>query len=116
MDLAHAADAHLNWKLKLRGAISNQEKLDADTIARDNCCDLGRWLSTEAKAAHGLKAEYQALVSKHHMFHREAGKVAQMINARQYAEATKALEAGSNYASASSAVGVAIKAMQKVSK
>lgn len=116
MDLSKAIEAHLDWKLKLRGAIGNQEKLDADTIARDNCCDLGRWLHSEAKAKHGLKAEYLALVSKHQAFHREAGKVAQLINARQYADAAKALEVGSSYASASSAVGVAIKAVQKIAK
>lgn len=114
MDLNRAINAHLDWKIKLRGAIGNQATLEADSIGRDNCCDLGKWLHTEAKARHGLKAEYQALVSKHESFHREAEKVARMINAKQYDAATKALDAGSNYASASSAVGAAIRAMQKV--
>lgn len=43
-----------------------------------------------------------------------ADSVADMFNARQYAETTKALDAGSSYTAASSAVGVAIKAMQRI--
>lgn len=114
MDPNRAIAAHLDWKLKLRGAINNQEKVEAETLSRDTCCDLGKWLHGDAKAKLGLKAEYTALVSKHRDFHREAGRVANMINAKHYEQASKALEAGSAYASASSAVGGAIKALQKV--
>jgi len=113
MDLDQAITKHAEWKIKFRSAISKQETMDASTIAKDNCCELGKWLHGEAKAKFGKLQSYAQCVSKHAEFHTQASKVAQAINAKQYTEAEKMISNGTPYFQASSAVGVAIIALKK---
>ena len=113
MDLNTAMQAHNEWKVKLRMAISKKEQLDADTIARDNCCALGKWLHGEAKSLYSALPAYKDCVGKHAGFHREAGAVARSINAAQYDKAEAMLAAGTPYAQATSAVGSAILGLKK---
>jgi methyl-accepting chemotaxis protein len=100
--------------MTFRSAISKQETMDAATIAKDNCCALGQWLYGEGKTQFGQKPEFAAVVAKHKVFHTEAGRVAQLINAKKYAEAEQAIAAGSAYSAASSAVGGAIVGLKKI--
>lgn len=116
MDLNNAVGKHAEWKVKFRSAISKQEQLDVATIAKDNCCDLGKWLHGEAKASFGRLASHAECVKKHATFHVEAGKVAAAINAKKYAEAETMIGNGTSYAHASSAVGVAIMQLKKEAK
>lgn len=113
MDLDHASQAHVEWKVKLRLAITKKEQLDARTIGADNCCALGQWLHGDAKTRYGQLAAYKDCVTKHAAFHREAGAVAQAINQQQYAKAESMLGAGTPYALATSAVGSAILGLKK---
>lgn len=113
MDLNQALAKHIEWKAKLRNAITNKETMDVATISADNCCDLGKWLHGEAKETMGDLPGYQDTVMKHAIFHREAGKVASAINAQQFNEAEAMLKTGSPYATASSAVGMAISDLRK---
>jgi Chemoreceptor zinc-binding domain len=113
MDLNQASQAHAEWKVKLRMAITKKEQLDAHTISADHCCALGKWLHGEGKAAHGKYALFTDLLTKHATFHREAGAVAQAINQGLYDKAGKMLEGGTPYAAASSAVGAAILGLKK---
>lgn len=113
MDLNQAITKHAEWKVKFRSAISNQETLDAETISKDDCCELGKWLHGESKAKYGKFASYSDCVSKHATFHVEAGKVAKAINAKKYAEAESMLGAGTPYSTISGAVGGAIMHLKK---
>jgi len=113
MDLDQAIAKHAEWKLKFRSAISKQETMDVTTIAKDNCCDLGKWLHGEAKVKFGKLNSYTQCVSKHAEFHTQASKVAQAINAKKYSEAEAMINSGTPYAQASSAVGVAVMALRK---
>lgn len=113
MDLNNAIEKHAEWKMKFRSAISRKDTLDAPSISRDNCCELGKWLHGEAKVKFGALPSHAQCVSRHAAFHQEAGKVAQAINARNYSAAEAMLNAGTPYASASSAVGVAILQLKK---
>ncbi|HUN92877.1 MAG TPA: CZB domain-containing protein [Burkholderiaceae bacterium] len=113
MDLNSAIEAHGQWKVKFRTAIRSKEKLDAATISRDNACALGQWLHGEAKGKYAALKSYGSCVDKHAAFHREAGKVAEAINAGKFDEAEKMLAGATPYASASSAVGGAIVGLQK---
>ncbi|MBR7782681.1 CZB domain-containing protein [Undibacterium luofuense] len=113
MDLDNAVAKHAEWKVKFRKAITAKEQLDADTIAKDNCCDLGKWLHGESRTKIGGLASYKDCVSRHANFHVEAGKVAKLINKGAYSEAEKALDAGTSYATASSAVSLAIGKLKK---
>lgn len=113
MDLSQAIGKHAEWKTKFRSAISKKETMDVDTIARDNCCELGKWLHGEAKPKFGQLPSYTGCLKKHAAFHIEAGKVASAINAKKYAEAEAMLGSNTAYAAVSSEVGVAIMHLKK---
>lgn len=113
MDLDNAIGKHAEWKLKFRSAISKQETMDAATISKDNCCELGKWLHGEAKTKHGRLTSYADCVTKHAAFHVEAGKVASAINSKKYTEAEAMLNSGTGYATASSAISIAIMHLKK---
>ncbi len=113
MDLDNAIATHADWKLKFRSAISKQETMDAETIAKDNCCELGKWLHGDAKTNFGKLASHSNCLSKHAIFHVEAGKVAKAINAKKFQEAETMINSGTAFASASSGVGVAIIQLKK---
>ena len=116
MDLNNAIEKHAEWKMKFRSAISKKETMDAATISKDNCCELGKWLHGEAKSKFGSLQSHAACLAKHASFHVEAGKVAQAINAQKFAEAEAMMNAGTPYTAASSAVGVAILQLKKEAK
>ena len=113
MDLSEAIQKHAEWKLKFRSAISGHETLDAANIAKDNCCDLGKWLYGEGKIKYGKLASHAYCVTKHAAFHVEAGKVAAAINAKKYDVAEAMLGGGTPYAAISSDVAVAISRLKK---
>ena len=113
MDLNQAIEKHVEWKLKFRGAIANQETMDAETILKDNCCELGRWLHGEAPTQVVNLPSYLECVGKHAAFHVEAGKVAGISNFRKFPDAEAMLAADSPYARASTAVCSAIIRLKK---
>lgn len=113
MDLNTAAQAHSDWKIKLRMAIQQKTTLDVATVSADNCCPLGKWLHGDAKSGYAQLPQYRDCVARHADFHRAAGAVASTINKGDYARASTMLDAGSAYASASSAVGSAILGLKK---
>lgn len=108
MDLDNAIRKHSDWKIKFRSAISKQESMDAAMIAKDNCCDLGKWLHGEAKREFADVENFAECVAMHAAFHVEAGKVAATINAKKYATAATMIDPKSPYARASAAVVRAI--------
>lgn len=108
MNLDTAIQAHAQWKMKLRLAISRCEAVDAPTISADNCCELGRWMHGEGRSAFGRSPVFNECLTLHAAFHREAGRVATAINGRRYDDAEAMLAGGSAYNEASSAVGAAL--------
>ena len=113
MNLEDAISAHAQWKVKFRAAIDRNEKVDASTIGKDNCCELGKWIYSEGQCELGLKPEFTALKVKHKAFHVEADKVAEAINAKKYSEATSMINGSSQFGIASTQVGVAISVLKK---
>lgn len=93
MNLDDAIDAHAQWKIRLRTAIHTKQPLDTATIARDDQCELGKWLHGEAKARYGTAPIFAELLSRHAVFHVAAGDVAKAIEAGQFAEAERLLGA-----------------------
>ncbi|MGC1463034.1 MAG: CZB domain-containing protein [Terracidiphilus sp.] len=108
MDLNAAIQKHAEWKFKFRSAIFTGEMMDAAAIAKDNNCEMGKWLHGEAKALYGHQAAHAKCLANHAAFHVEAGKVAAAINAKKKADAEKMLGAGSAFSEASKIVAVAI--------
>ena len=108
IDLDSAIKVHAQWRSRLRKAAQKQERLDADTVARDDCCDLGKWLHGRGQGSYGSLPAFRTLVDRHREFHSAAGAVAKAINWGNYAEAEKALAGNTAFSRASNDVGVAI--------
>ena len=108
MDLTKAIEAHVQWKTKFRAAIQKQETMDAATIGKDDCCELGKWLHGNETQKHRALASYKDAVTMHASFHKTAGQIATAINAKKFADAEKMIAIGTDFASLSAAVGVAL--------
>ena len=100
MDFNTAANAHRDWKIRLRRYVNGTgEALDEATVRRDDRCALGQWL-------HGLPSEARdplvdELVQEHARFHGCAGDV---VAAAQRGDRERALEmigSGTAFAEAS---------------
>lgn len=113
MNLDTAVQTHALWKTKLRTAIAKREPLDLNTLSRDDCCELGIWLHGEGKTRFGQHAFHRDCVHKHLEFHTEVTKVAQAVNAQQFAAAEAMLNTGTPYAKASSALSVSFLQLRK---
>ena len=103
-DFDKAIEAHRQWKVKLRKAIAEHEKLDSDKICRDDQCPLGQWIHGPGGAQWGSRPTFVDLMTKHAEFHEAAGSVAKRINAGQYAQAEKLIGSGSHFAQISTEV------------
>jgi methyl-accepting chemotaxis protein len=71
-----AITAHVNWKLRIHALLSGKlaEKLDPSMIARDDLCELGKWIYGEARSV--VPGPVHAdLRSTHAEFHREASRI-----------------------------------------
>jgi methyl-accepting chemotaxis protein len=76
--------AHQNWKKRLRLATNNAAeaaKLDPKTIAKDNVCDLGKWIYGVGQQSCGAMPEFGRLKSRHADFHHCAAEVADKAKA-----------------------------------
>ena len=113
MNFDEAREKHAQWRFKFRNAILKKETFDVDVIAKDDRCDLGKWLHGEAKAKYSRLSSYADCVKKHAHFHVEASKVAKVINAQKYEEALALLDIGSGFSIASAAIGTALNALEK---
>ena len=80
--------AHSKWKRELQRVIETNQKLDAGNIAKDNLCDLGKWIYGEGAGFASLPA-YNDLKQKHTKFHL---LVADIIRQTQTLPPDKALE------------------------
>lgn len=112
MDLDLAIDAHVEWKTKFRQAIAARSELDAATIGKDDRCPLGKWLHGAARAKYGHMADYTACVDAHAAFHREAGRVAGLINQKNFAGAEAAIGASAAFSEASTAAVARIRRLK----
>ena len=113
INLDNAIKAHADWRSRLRTAAGKREQLDADTIGRDDCCELGKWLHGEGGKRYGAHVSFPALVDAHKAFHVEAGKVARSVNQGDAGKAEAMLEGGTPFASTSSEVGRLIVQLKK---
>lgn len=113
MDLDEAIKKHSDWKTKFRAAIAKKEKLDAELICMDDKCDLGKWLHGPAKTNLRTSPSYQSCVQKHAEFHKEASKVAKLINGEKFTDAEAALGGNTAYGAASNGVIMAIQTLKR---
>lgn len=112
MDLDKAVAAHADWKVKLRVALTDRQKLDAEKLASDCQCELGLWLKGEGRIAYGASPSFKTCFEGHTAFHQAAGAIARSINAGDFAGAERQLGVDTPFAKASSAVAVAIRRLK----
>jgi methyl-accepting chemotaxis protein len=106
-------DAHRQWKVRLRDAIENHEKLDADTLSRDDCCPLGKWIYGDGQRL-SSRTSFTDLVERHRQFHRVAGDVAKLVNQRSYRAAEEALAPHTAFADATSEVVLVLSTVKRL--
>lgn len=116
MDLEAAIQRHMEWKMTFRSAMSQHHALDPVIIAKDNYCELGKWLHGAGKAKFGNLGSHADCISSHAAFHAEAGKVAQTINAKNYVEAENMLGNGTPYTNAADEVAAAVMKLKNDAK
>jgi methyl-accepting chemotaxis protein len=112
MKLDHAISKHIEWKVKFFTAILRHETMDTETISKDNCCELGKWLHEDGKAQFENLASYSICLDKHAAFHIEAGKIAAKINEKKFNDAEAMLNAGQPYTTSSNDLNLAIKNLE----
>jgi aerotaxis receptor len=67
----------------LGNAALHGKRIDPDTVRRDDCCVLGKWLHGPGGQRWGHKSAFTQQVPDHKTFHLEAGKLADKINRGQ---------------------------------
>ncbi len=110
--LKNAYDSHQIWKENLSRAVKAQAAIDTTVIARDDCCDLGRWLYADGQRPLWGKPEFQSLLLHHKEFHLLTGAVAEVINQKQYDLAEAYLSNDTQLAHSSNEVGEAIRRLE----
>jgi len=91
-DFNKAAQAHLDWKHRLRAFIDGKgEPLDVAVVSCDDRCALGQWIYGAGKRFDKYK-ESESLRAAHAQFHRCAGQVARLAQTGQGDEAKQLLE------------------------
>ena len=111
MDFADAIRAHVEWKLRLRMFLDGQgEVMKSDLVARDDVCELGRWLHGEGRL-YATDPSYPELKEAHAQFHQVAAEVLTAAERGDKRGAEARLE-GSEYIKSSSAVVAAIMRMR----
>lgn len=112
MNFDDAVAAHIKWKIRLSQFIdgTGTEKLDSAVIAKDNMCDLGKWIYGEG-AKYKAAAGYKTLQALHANFHKCAAEVVKKVEANDKSSA-KAMLSGA-FASASKETVGAIMQLKK---
>ncbi len=109
MDFDAAILVHSKWKRRLQDFVAGKstETLDRARIARDDVCDLGKWIETQRAALAG-DADFRNLIARHKDFHERAAEVVALCEAGTKDLAQKALDPTAPYSRASAGVVNAI--------
>ncbi|MDX2056336.1 MAG: CZB domain-containing protein [Gemmatimonadales bacterium] len=103
--------AHRAWKDRIRASILAGTAIDPASIARDDQCDLGRWILAR-QAVLGANPEFQFLRDQHTRFHRVASETVKTAAGLPQERALALLEVGTPYNTASAACVSAIVALR----
>jgi len=108
VDPNQAIQKHVQWKLKFQQAVAASRPMDPLVLAKDNQCELGKWLYGEAQALYGTRTAHAQCLVRHAAVHVEAGKIAAVLNAQCKEEAKGMLANGSPFSEASNAFILAL--------
>jgi hypothetical protein len=105
--------AHSNWKNRFKLFLEGKEKLEQHIVAKDNLCELGKWLSGAGKV-HAHLPEYGSLKEKHTHFHTVAAQIVAQAPKLPQDKARQLVDVGTDYAKASAACVNAISTLRRV--
>jgi methyl-accepting chemotaxis protein len=114
LDVDSIIDAHRQWKVKLRDAIENRSTVDVQTLRRDDCCALGKWIYGDGKARFGHAPRFAELIERHRRFHQVAADVGEIINRKDYRAAEEAIAPGTPFSEATRAVVQVLSAAKRI--
>lgn len=103
--------AHLKWKTRLRNAIRDGEKFDIETVRRDDCCALGKWIHSAGKGRWGHQPGFTELMRSHAQFHKQASHIAEAANRGDQSQVARMIAAGTDFAQATQATVMALRNM-----
>lgn len=113
MNFDQAISAHVQWKSKLSTYINHPDhSLDAAEIAKDDGCELGKWLRGEGQKFANSQ-EFKKLVADHARFHKAAADIVKKADSGMKVSEEVALGGKSEYSSASGAVVSSLMQMKK---
>jgi methyl-accepting chemotaxis protein len=113
IDVDAIIDGHRQWKVKLRDAIENGDKVDVATLSRDDCCSLGKWIYADGQRLRE-RASFTALVNNHAHFHSVAGQVGTLINEGRFEQAIDALAPNTPFTQATRDVVMVLSAAKRL--
>lgn len=91
MDHREALHAHVAWYADLSDRLAKGETVDAEEVARDDLCEMGRWLLAEG-VAHADLPEFQEFKKVHADYHKCAADAVRMSNAGETEQAIMNLQ------------------------
>ncbi|MFM2060107.1 MAG: hypothetical protein RLY71_4492 [Pseudomonadota bacterium] len=96
LSFASSIRAHQVWKKRLGEVLDGHRHphFDVDTVRRDDCCLLGRWMRSGASHSHRSRAVFRELFGTHAALHHAAAEVLSLHRAGQVKEARLMLERG----------------------
>ena len=104
MNFDDAVKAHVTWKSKLQAYLAKPDKsLDSQKVAKDDQCDLGKWLHGEG-AKFASHAAFKQLVAEHAQFHQAAGDIIRRADGGQKVAEEVALGGKSSFSTTSQQV------------
>lgn len=82
IDILAAINSHIQLKKQLQEYINGKsdEGFDAAHLCRDDQCDLGKWVHSQAREHFSENEKYQNLCSKHARFHSITSDVIRMVH------------------------------------
>jgi Chemoreceptor zinc-binding domain len=101
MNFDDAVKAHVMWKSRLQAYVAKPDKsLDPQKVAKDDQCDLGKWLRSQG-AKFATHPAFAQLVAEHAKFHQAAGDIIRRANAGEKVAKDVALGGTSEFSTAS---------------
>ena len=106
LDAAAVLAEHQQYTVNLRNAIMRKITVDAERMAREDCCRLGEWIRGAGGQRHGHAPAFRELLRHHQVVHAESARVGQAINQQRFTEAHNLLETGAIQQATRAMVGV----------
>ncbi len=96
LDFMSAVHAHRHWKIRLSDYVQRGlgEALDHRLISRDDQSELGRWIHGDAGFKFGHLPSFSQLRTTHAQFHLAAGRIVQLHQQGDCAEALQLMRGG----------------------